>query len=91
MAIAVRADESSKAAHKRLDGINGQIGRLNDKADVLDGKLDEVLLKLAKQDGAENVRSGLLESKRFWIGIAAILISSSLLSLLVTLALKGHP
>lgn len=85
LTIAVRADESSKAAHKRLDGINGQIGKLNDKVDVVDSKLDSVLITLATQAGAEGMRVGFLESRRFWIGIAVVLATSSTAVLLVTL------
>lgn len=90
LSIAVRADESAKAAHKRLDGINGQIGKLGDKVDVVDSKLDSVLITLATQAGAEGMRSGLLESRRFWIGIAVVLATSSTAVLLITL-LTRHP
>lgn len=94
--IAVRADESAKAAHKRLDGINGSIDRLNTKVDatadrlgakvdVIDSKLDSVLITLATQAGAEGMKSGFLESRRFWIGIAVVLATSSTAVLLITL------
>lgn len=94
--IAVRADESAKAAHKRLDGINGSIDRLNlkvdgfdqrmnDRVSVLDSKLDSVLITLATQEGAEGMKNGFLQSRKFWIGLVAAVCTSSMTVLLFTL------
>lgn len=44
--IAIRADESTKAAHKRLDGINGQIKRLGDSHEGLRSDVDRQMRQL---------------------------------------------
>lgn len=97
--IAVRADESAKAAHKRLDGINGSIDRFNRKIDDLDEKADaqfrtidskvnSILLTLATQAGADGAKSGVLESKRFWLVLVAGVCTSSVAVLVITLLLR---
>lgn len=94
--IAVRADESAKAAHKRLDGINGSIDRFHNKlGDVerdvkdqlgdIEDKVNSILITLASEEGAERMRTGFLQSRRFWIGIAAALATSSVSVLAFTL------
>lgn len=99
--IAIEGRERANSAHKRLDGINGSIDRQNralekldekvdDRFETMEGKLNSILITLATQDGAEGMRSGLLDSRRFWIGIAAVLATSSVAALLFTL-LTRHP
>lgn len=94
--IAVRADESAKGAHKRLDGINGSIDRfhrklddvetnVNDKLADIDSKVNSILITLANEEGAERMRNGFLQSRRFWITVAAGVATSSMIVLLFTL------
>lgn len=88
LAVAIEARELGKSAHKRLDGINGQIGRLNDKFDVIASKLDTVLIAMARQEGedrgANNVRHSALDSKRWLIGIGVTFFCSGTFTLAVT-------
>lgn len=88
--VAIEARELGKSAHKRLDGINGQIGRLGDKVDVVDGKLDSVLITLARQEGGKDVSRGWIDSRRFLITTIILVLGSSVASLLLTLALRSH-
>lgn len=99
--IAVRADESAKGAHKRLDGINGSIDRFHGKlADVeramsdqlgdIEDKVNSILITLANEEGAERMRTGFLQSRRFWVGISAALATSSVSVLLFTLLTRRH-
>lgn len=99
--IAVRADESAKAAHKRLDGINGSIDRfhrklddveenVNDKLSDIDSKVNSILITLANEEGAERMRTGFLQSRRFWVGISAALATSSVSVLMFTLLTRHH-
>lgn len=88
--IAIRAQERADSAHKRLDGINGSMRRVDDKLGDIDGKLDAVLIKLALADGANQAKSGILESKRFWFVLVAGVCTSSAFVLVVTL-LTRHP
>lgn len=61
--VATRAEERAQSAHKRLDGINGSINRLNDKVDILDGKLDTVILGLAARNAADAALERTTEKK----------------------------
>lgn len=88
--IAIRAEERANAAHQRLDGINGSVNRVNKQLGDIDSKVDSILITLATQQGAEGMKSGLMDSRRFWIGIAAVLATSSVAALLFTL-LTRHP
>lgn len=88
--VAIEARELGKSAHKRLDGINGSIDRLNGKVDVIDTKLDSVLITLAQQDGRQQASRGLIDSRRFLITTIVLVLTSSVVSLLLTLALRSH-
>lgn len=90
LAIAIEGRERANSAHKRLDGINGQISQVNKQLGDIDSKVDSILITLATQAGAEGMKTGLLDSRRFWIGIVVVLATSSVAALLFTL-LTRHP
>lgn len=86
--IAIEARELGKSAHKRLDSINGQIADGNRKLDILDGKLDSVLITLARQDGERGANRTFLDSKRFWLVLGVGVLTSSMAALAITLVLR---
>lgn len=88
--IAVEARELGKSAHKRLDGINGSIERLNNKVDVVDSKLDSVLITLAKQDGKDAAWRGFTDSRRFMVGLVVTVLTSAVAAFLFTLVVRSH-
>lgn len=90
LAVAIEAREAAKAAHHRLDRMNGSIDRLGDRMERVDGKVDAILLKLAGEDGAAKAQRGVVLSRRFVISTIAVLLSSSLAAALVTLLLRRH-
>lgn len=78
LTIAIRAEEQAKAAHHRLDRMNGSIDRLAGEVrgarDELNAKLGQVLVQLAHDDGkvegATEKEKGFLGSVRFYQTIA---------------------
>lgn len=88
--VAIEAREQARSAHKRLDGINGQVGKLGDKMDVIGGKVDSILITVARDEGAKTVNRGLIDSRRFLITTIVLILTSSVVSLLLTLALRSH-
>lgn len=92
--VATRADESSKAAHKRLDRINGSLDRIDSRLDLIFTRLGTVDTKLARDDGVEQgsqiVHASVLDRSRFVIGLAVTFICSSVFALLLTLVWRPH-
>lgn len=99
--IAIEARESSKAAHHRLDRMNGSIDRLgNEMVDTkkeLGGAIKEVsdnvnaiLLKLAGEDGAAKARGVFILTRRFVISTCVVLLTSSIAATAITLLLRRH-
>ena len=101
MQTAIEAREQARAAHQRLDRMNGSIDKLghegektNAKIDVLDSKVDSILITLAKTDGElrarQAERAGVLDSKWRLVGVISILVASPLFYAITTLAIRGH-
>lgn len=94
MAVAIEARESAKAAHHRLDRMNGSIDRLSTAVGANNDLCAQILQRLAREDGREegieSTKLRFLDDKRFWIGIVAILLTSSLTLFLFTLATRRH-
>lgn len=87
--VAVEARAEAKAAHQRLDRMNGSIDRLGDALEIVATKVDSILITIAKDEGAKLAGKGFLDSKRWWIALIAGVISSSCFAALVTILLKG--
>lgn len=79
---AVRAEEQAKAAHDRLDRMNGSIDRLTRTVDEkyagIDAKIDAILLHQATQMGETKAKTQWLDSRNFVIGILALLTTGLL-------------
>lgn len=92
--IAIRAEESAKAAHHRLDRMNGSIDRLTSEVARSNATSDQILRKIAHEDGFESgeqtISRGLIDSRRFLITTIVLVLTSSITALLVTWALRGH-
>lgn len=75
--LAIRADEKAKAAHERLDRMNGSIDRLANQVSETNGKIDGITVSLARSDGLEQgeetARRGFLDSRRFIITTIVVL------------------
>lgn len=86
---AVRADEQARAAHHRLDRMNGSIDKLRGEVSAtnaqiaaakseISAKIDGVLLFQAhssgKEQGGEIVRQSFLESRRFVLTLLVALL-----------------
>lgn len=72
--IAIRADEKAKAAHDRLDRMNGSIDRLAGNVAETNGKIDSLLSRNA---GIEQATRSFLDSRRFWLVLVAGLVSAA--------------
>ena len=80
--IAIRAQEAARAAHHRLDRMNGSIDRL--ASEVADAKA-EILKRLDTQDGAATARQRFHADARFWVATLAVLAAAVLGALLAHL------
>lgn len=56
----------------------------------LDGKVDQIMDILAENRGEQKVRSTFMESGRFWVGIAAMLLTGSFGAAIFTLITRSH-
>lgn len=99
--VAIEAREQARAAHKRLDGINGSVANLNTKFDTVNEKLDNrwealdekvtsVLITLATAEGEKRARSGFIDSKRFAAGLVVALLTSSVAAMVLALVWRHH-
>lgn len=92
--IAIEARESAKAAHHRLDRMNGSIDRLVTRVEQANATGQEILRRLDRDEGidegASSVRATVLDSKRWVIGIATGFICSGLFTALFTLIVRRH-
>lgn len=88
LAIAMEARAEAKAAHQRLDRMNGSIDRLGNKMEVVDEKVDQVLLNQANRDGRDDASKGFLESKRWWIALLLTVVTSSLFATILTVVFR---
>lgn len=89
--IAIRAEESARAAHNRLDRMNGSIDRLTREVNTAK---QEILRRLDRQDGidegTQKATNGFLDSKRFYITLIALAITSSVAALILPLLFRSH-
>jgi hypothetical protein len=90
MSIAVEARERARSAEKRLDGINGQIARSNDKLDVIDSKVNSILITLAKEDGGRAASRGLIDNAKFVTTAALIVLTSAVGAAILSWVLRTH-
>lgn len=92
--IAIRAEEAAKEAHRRLNRMNGSIDGLRTDISVARREAAEqtgqILRRLDREDGGEAVSRGLIDSRRFLISTIVLVLTSSVVSLLLTLALRSH-
>ncbi len=92
--IAIRAEERAKAAHARLDRMNGSIDRLTEQVARSNATANEILRRMdreeAHDEGADQVSRGLIDSRRFLITTVVLVLSSSVVSLFATLVLRTH-
>lgn len=88
--VAIEARESAKAAHHRLDRMNGSIDRLGNAVENVDSKVDEILLRLAGQEGAARAKRGFVLSRRFVVSTVALLLTCPTVAALITLLLRSH-
>jgi hypothetical protein len=90
MEIAIRAEESAKSAHQRLNRMNGSLDRLTAEVARANAKSEEILIRLARDDGGQLVSRGVIDSRRFLITTIVLVLTSSVMSLLFTLALRSR-
>lgn len=88
--IAIRAEESARAAHNRLDRMNGSIDRLSVEVAKANAKSDQILLRLAHEDGEETAEKGFLQSKRWVITTIILVLTSSISTTAFTLFIRSH-
>lgn len=92
--IAIRAEEASKAAHQRLDRMNGSIDRLANEVAKANAKGEEILVRLARDDGEDEGHSkaskGFLESKRFLITTIGVIATSSVATGILPFVFRSH-
>jgi hypothetical protein len=90
MTIAVEARERARSAEKRLDGINGQIARGNDKLDAIDAKVTSILITLAKEDGGRTASRGLIDNAKFVVTAGLIVLTSAVGAAVLSWILRSH-
>lgn len=74
--------------------LNLALKPLQDGFDSVDGKVDEILLKLAHQDGVHDgtreTRHGWLETKWRLVAVVGMLVTSSVATTAYTLITRSH-
>lgn len=89
--IAIRAEESAKAAHHRLDRMNGSIEKLNT---TVSSAKEEILRRLDKQDGIDEgthtTRKSFLDSQWRVLTLAAGFVGSGAFAALFTYFVRRH-
>lgn len=87
-AIAIRADESAKAAHQRLDRMNGSIDRLAGQVLRVNEKADQILVQLAKDagldEGVRKAHRSVLDSSKWVVGLAVTFFGGGIGTVIVT-------
>lgn len=78
-----RSEEAGKGAHRRLDGINGQIGRLADSHERLRSELADDVNELKREIAVGRVKQTLM------MGLA-VFISQAIIGVLLTAYSGGH-
>lgn len=91
---AIRAEEAARSAHHRLDRMNGSIDRLTTEVAKANAKSEEILVRLAKDDGHEEghqeASKGFLESKRFLITTIGLVATSSIATGILPFIFRSH-
>lgn len=89
--IAIRAEESARAAHHRLDRMNGSIEKLNT---TVSSAKEEILRRLDKQDGIDegtsSTRRSFLDSRWRVLTLAGGFIGSGVFAALFTYIVRRH-
>lgn len=78
--VAIRADEKAKAAHERLDRMNGSIDKLAGQVSETNGKIDAIATAIARSDGIDQGEQAatrrFLDSRRFNITTIILLLGA---------------
>lgn len=94
LTIAVQAQESAKAAHHRLDRMNGSIDRLTSQVAEANALGQEILRRLDRQDGldegSETAKRGFLDSRWRVITLAVMFVGSATFTTIFTLIARRH-